>query len=291
MSKNISNLSCDQIYEIWRTEPELIELLDLRPSPEYQAFHIPGAKNVPYNDHFFSNYNFSEQKLTVLLCPGFEDEVKDDYLKSDAQDVEIAFMNKCHEWLKNGKPLTGKSINKIQETMNRSPIKNNENSIIFYQIHNSITATYSYILGDTASKEIFIIDPQVEILEQILEVINKNDLKLLYCLSTTSPPVSFEAFFELRKTLHAKIAIFSKQSNSDIDIQLEDGQELLIGNDVVFVIVNKEEDTTKICYYFRGMLNTSALVINSDKLKQLPANTKIYQSNNKNEYSIKDFLS
>lgn len=41
-----TTLSCEQVYEIWKNEPSLIAIFDLRNSSEYEKLHIPGSKNV-----------------------------------------------------------------------------------------------------------------------------------------------------------------------------------------------------------------------------------------------------
>ena len=254
MKNTINNLSCDQIYEIWRTEPELIELLDLRSYDDFQNFHIPGAINVPYGNEFFNKYDFSSKKLTVLLCPGFEDQVKKDFLESNIIQGEIAFMNKCHEWLEKSKPITGSSIKNIltsQKDLNMS-----QNDTIFFQLFEHESSTYTYIIADKVTKEAAIIDPVMETFDRDRKLLEDLDLKLMYILDTHVHADHITAAAELRKCKGAKTAVSSGAGVQCVDINLEDGQELLLGSKSIKAIATPGHTDSCMSFYFDGKVFT-----------------------------------
>lgn len=293
MKQSISNLSCDQIYEIWRTEPELIELLDLRPGTEYQVFHIPGAKNVPYSESFFAQYDFSSQKLTVLICPGFEEEVKKDFLNSPLSEVEIAFMYNCHEWLKDGKPLTGSAIANI---LNKKGTNMHSNDIHFFQLFESESSTYTYLIADKKTNEAAIIDPVIETFDRDRKLIEDLDLKLMYIIDTHVHADHITAANELRKCKGAKTAVSVGAGVQCVDINLEDGQELLLGDKTIKAIATPGHTDSCMSFYFEDRVFTGdTLLIRGcgrtdfqqgsneklfhsvrEKLFQLPEDTIVY---------------
>lgn len=251
MDKKISNLSCQQIYEIWRTEPELVELLDLRTSVEFLDAHIPGAINIPYAINFFDSYHFSKNKLTVLLCPGFEDAVKNDYIQSKNCNAEIAFMNNCHEWINEGRPIIGKSIENINRTFKEISMNANQD-VIFFQLFEHESSTFTYIIADKKTKEAAIIDPVIETFDRDRKLIEELDLKLVYILDTHVHADHITAANELRKCKGAKTAVSSGAGVQCVDINLEDGQELLLGNKTIKAIATPGHTDSCMSFYFEG---------------------------------------
>ncbi len=43
-----TTLNCEQVYEIWKSEPELISIVDIREISEYTNYHIPGSVHLEY---------------------------------------------------------------------------------------------------------------------------------------------------------------------------------------------------------------------------------------------------
>ena len=58
------------------------------------------------------------------------------------------------------------------------------NDVIFYQLFENQSSTYTYLVADAVSLEAALIDPVLEMLERDLKLVNELDLKLKYILDT-----------------------------------------------------------------------------------------------------------
>lgn len=66
-----TTLSCEQVYEIWKNEPDLIAIFDTREKEEYIKFHIPGSRHqsliqLPYE------LIALKDKLAIVVADEFE---------------------------------------------------------------------------------------------------------------------------------------------------------------------------------------------------------------------------
>ncbi len=105
MSKiNISKLSCQQIFDIWRTEPDIINLIDLRSIDDYKESHIPGAIHLSIEYFLESLHLLSHEKLNILICPQFEDKVLNIIENHPLLNYDFTFMSQCHEWIEKQMP-------------------------------------------------------------------------------------------------------------------------------------------------------------------------------------------
>lgn len=104
-----------------------------------------------------------------------------------------------------------------------------ENQIIFHQLFEKETSSYTYLLGDPETKEAVLIDPVVEMTERDLQLINELGLNLKYVLDTHVHADHITASGEIRKRTGAKIGISSAYDMSTPDLHIEDGQELKFG--------------------------------------------------------------
>lgn len=101
--------------------------------------------------------------------------------------------------------------------------------IIFHQLFENETSTYTYILGDPASKEAIIIDPVVEMVDRDLGLVEELGLTLKYVLDTHVHADHITGSGEIRKRTGAKIAISEAYDINCADILLKDQQELSFG--------------------------------------------------------------
>ncbi len=56
--------------------------------------------------------------------------------------------------------------------------------MIFRQLFDPVTSTYTYLIGDRATKEAILVDPVLEQVERDYRLLQELDLKLRYCLET-----------------------------------------------------------------------------------------------------------
>lgn len=170
------------------------------------------------------------------------------------------------------------------------------NEVIFYQLIEAETSTYTYIIADAITKEAAIIDPVIEMVSRDMRLIEELNLKLIYVLDTHIHADHITAASEIRKLKNAKTAVSENAGVTCADISLCDGQELALGNKKIRVIATPGHTDSCLSFYFEGMVYTGdSLMIRScgrtdfqqgsseklydsvhEKLFQLPDTTKIY---------------
>jgi len=134
--------------------------------------------------------------------------------------------------------------------------------IIFYQLFESESSTYTYILADKKTMAAAIIDPVLETLDRDLKLISELELNLIYALDTHIHADHITGAGEIRKRTKAKTAVSSAALVLCADIPLEDGQELFLGDKKIKVITTPGHTNTCVAYYFEGMVFTGdALLI------------------------------
>ncbi len=101
--------------------------------------------------------------------------------------------------------------------------------MIFHQLFEKETSSYTYLLGDGESKEAILIDPVVEMVERDLQLINELGLSLKYILDTHVHADHITGSGEIRKKTGAKVGVSSAYDMSCPDLHIEDGQEISFG--------------------------------------------------------------
>ena len=136
------------------------------------------------------------------------------------------------------------------------------NDILFYQLFDAESSTYTYIIADKKTKEAAIIDPVLETVDRDLKLIDELGLRLMYVLDTHIHADHITGAGEIRKRTQAKTAVSQTAGAECVDIPLEDGQELLLGGKIIKVIATPGHTNTCLTYYFEGMIFTGdALLI------------------------------
>lgn len=256
-----NKISCEQIYNIWTTEPELINILDLRPLSEFNSGHIPGAKSVEISQVAEKINNGA--KLAVIIAS----EEQEQKISLEFADYDnYTFLSQCHRWIDLGHPLFGEGILHSIKRFKDISIKGEEmnKEIIFHQLFEAESSTYTYIIADKKTKEAAIIDPVLETVDRDIKLIEELGLKVIYALDTHIHADHITGAGELRKRLGIKTAVSTKADVPCVDIQLEDGQELLLGDKTIKVISTPGHTNTCLTFAFEGMIFTGdALLIRS----------------------------
>ncbi len=134
--------------------------------------------------------------------------------------------------------------------------------IIFQQLFEAQSSTYTYIIADQVSKEAAIIDPVLETVDRDLSLIEDLGLRLMYTLETHIHADHITGGGEIRKRLGTQIGISHRAGANCADIQLEDGQTLNLGDKKILVLETPGHTNTCLSFYFEGRVFTGdALLI------------------------------
>jgi glyoxylase-like metal-dependent hydrolase (beta-lactamase superfamily II)/rhodanese-related sulfurtransferase len=168
--------------------------------------------------------------------------------------------------------------------------------MIFYQLFESQSSTYTYLLADPESSAALLIDPVIETIERDLRLIKELGLRLEYVFDTHIHADHISSAGELRKRTGAKTAAGAAAQVSCVDIQLHDGQELEMGKIKIRALATPGHTASCMSFLTEGMIFTGdSLMIRSagrtdfqegnseslfdsvrQKIFSLPDETKIY---------------
>lgn len=247
-----NKLTCEQVYNLWSTDPDLIRIFDVRSKEEFNASHIPGAIYIE-SDKLLEELKKTDNRLAVIVAPDrFELDTSNPY----EIRTNYIYMRDCNRWVDLEKPTAGHSINSIIKDLKKLTGENMTNDTLFYQLFENESSTYTYIIADKKTKEAAIIDPVLETVDRDLKLIKELGLKLIYILDTHIHADHITGAGELRKHTSAKTAVSADAKVSCVDIPLEDGQELLLGNKKIKVIATPGHTNTCMTFYYDGMLFT-----------------------------------
>ncbi len=102
--------------------------------------------------------------------------------------------------------------------------------MIFKQIFDSHTSTYTYLLADAATREAVIIDPVLERVDRDVALISELGLKLLYTIDTHAHADHITAADQLRKRLNAQSVVSSSAGVQCVDVAVEHGDRIEFGS-------------------------------------------------------------
>jgi sulfur dioxygenase len=154
-------------------------------------------------------------------------------------------------------------------------------NLIFHQLFEKETSSYTYLIADQISKEAIIIDPVVEMVDRDVTLIEELGLKLKYVLDTHVHADHVTASGELRKRTGAKVAISSAYDMACPDIHLQDGDELEFGPWSIKAMATPGHTGGCMTYQFQNMIFTGdALLVRGCGRTdfQEGSSEKLYQS-------------
>ncbi len=102
-------------------------------------------------------------------------------------------------------------------------------NLVFQQLFEKETSSYTYLLADADIREAILIDPVVEMVERDIQLLKDLDLNLKYILDTHVHADHITGSGEIRKRTGARVGISSAYDMSCADVHIEDGQEIPFG--------------------------------------------------------------
>ncbi len=280
-------LTCEQVYNIWATEPELIQILDFRSRTEFSKFHIPGAKNLSLAEASLALKNLQKKLAVIIVQPENEETIEQHLGPSDAYVI----MTQCQRWPQLQQPVAGHGIQATILDFQKIKGADMKNDIIFHQLFEPESSTYTYIIADKKTKEAAIIDPVLETVERDLKLIEELGLKLMYTLDTHVHADHITGSGIIKERTGAKVALSGEVRVPTVDIPLEDGQELLLGDKKIKAIETPGHTNTCMTFSFEGMVFTGdALLIRGCGRTdfQQGSSAKLYDSVHEKLFALPD---
>jgi sulfur dioxygenase len=134
---------------------------------------------------------------------------------------------------------------------------------MFKQLFDEVSSTLTYLIVDDESKEAILIDPVISHLDEYIAVIEANNYKLKYSLETHVHADHITASGLLRERLNALTAVSELCGAKKADIQLNDGDFLLLGNQKLSVLATPGHTAGSLSFLWKDRLfSGDALLIN-----------------------------
>ena len=134
--------------------------------------------------------------------------------------------------------------------------------MIFRQLFEKETSTYTYLLADEKTKEAIIIDSVIETADRDLKLIKELELDLKYILETHIHADHITGASKLREATNAKTVVSHNAAVECADIFVKDNEDLLIGDQVIKVFATPGHTNTCLSFYADGKIFTGdALLI------------------------------
>lgn len=115
------------------------------------------------------------------------------------------------------------------ETRRFASTMNAGNGLIFRQMSDKESSTYTYLLADEETKEAVIIDPVVDQAERDIKMIEQNGLKLIYAVNTHVHADHITGSGILKRRLPGATSAISQVSGGKADLYLDHGSCLKFG--------------------------------------------------------------
>lgn len=164
-------------------------------------------------------------------------------------------------------------------------------SLLFQQLFEQKTSTYTYILADSKSREAVIVDPVLETVERDLHLIEELNLRLLYILETHIHADHVTGAGKIAKATGAKIALSAEAKAASVDFPLNDGDEILIGEQKIKVLETPGHTDSCLCYFLgdRVLTGDTLLIRGSGRTDfQDGSAEKIFRSVREKLFSLPD---
>ena len=108
--------------------------------------------------------------------------------------------------------------------------------MIFEQLFDNKSSTYTYIISSGAEREALIIDPVIEHTDKYLKILEKLKLKLVKVIDTHIHVDHITALNELNKRTNCTRIMGENSKSEVIDVKIKDNEEIKIENIVLKAI-------------------------------------------------------
>jgi sulfur dioxygenase len=135
-------------------------------------------------------------------------------------------------------------------------------NLIFHQLFEHETGTYTYLLGDSGTQEAVLIDPVLEMVDRDLKLVAELGLRVVLVLDTHIHADHVTAAAEIRKRTGAKTGVSAAAQVEAADLALVDGQKISLGSFDIEVLATPGHTDSCLSFHCEGMVFTGdALLI------------------------------
>ena len=134
--------------------------------------------------------------------------------------------------------------------------------MIFRQLYEPLSSTYTYLLGDEESGLAILIDPVIATMDRDLAEVRRLGLKLAYTVDTHIHADHITAAMEMKRTVGSKIAAPAHDQLPCADVGIEEGKPFSVGSVVLHPLHTPGHTDGHFAYLFNDRVFTGdALLI------------------------------
>ena len=135
--------------------------------------------------------------------------------------------------------------------------------MIFEQLFDTKSSTYTYIISSGKGREALIIDPVIEHTKEYIKVLKNLDLKLVKVIDTHIHADHITALNELNKRTNCTRIMGEKSKSEVIDLRIKDGETIKVENIEIKSIYTPGHTDCSYCYLMNDRVFTGdTLLIN-----------------------------
>lgn len=178
--------------------------------------------------------------------------------KQLAEDADLKFYTKCatcgpmRDWLLQQLP-----------GQDDAALRALADGLVFMQLFDAPTSTFTYLLGCAETREAVLIDPVLEQKERDLLVLREHGLKLCYVLNTHCHADHVTSGGAIRKELPDVRTVISRTSGAKADVLVAEGDKITFGRFVLEAIATPGHTDGCVTWH---LLATPAMLFTGDAL-------------------------
>ncbi|KAF2367772.1 Metallo-beta-lactamase [Trinorchestia longiramus] len=125
--------------------------------------------------------------------------------------------------------LTTKSIYRLSSRTMASAVGESKTGLLFRQLFDRDSCTYTYLLADPATKEALLIDPVIEHAQRDANLLEQLELKLKYVMNTHVHADHITGTGLLKKLVPGCKSVLSAAAGGDADVKVKPGEVVNVG--------------------------------------------------------------